>query len=40
MNIEAYSQGRYITVTNNTWHNSPAKLANLDYLIEVIKKLA
>lgn len=40
MNVEAYTQGRYITVTRRVWRKAPAKLANLDYLCEVISHLA
>lgn len=40
MNVEAYTHSRYITVTRHVWRKSPAKLANLDYLCEVISHLA
>ncbi|RSX53952.1 hypothetical protein D2E25_0258 [Bifidobacterium goeldii] len=40
MNIEAYSQGRYITYTGHKFRDSPLKLANLTFLFDVIPRLA
>lgn len=40
MNIEAYSQGRYMTCTGRTWRKSPQRLTDLTYLFDVIARLA
>ncbi|QSY58709.1 bifunctional DNA primase/polymerase [Bifidobacterium imperatoris] len=40
MNIEAYTQGRYMTYTGRTFRDSPTKLADLTFLLAVIPKLA
>ena len=40
MNIEAYSQGRYMTYTGHRFRKSPAKLADLTFLFDVIAHLA
>lgn len=40
MNIEAYSQGRYMTYTGHTWRKSPTRLADLTFLFDVIARLA
>lgn len=40
MDVEAYSQGRYMTYTGHAWRDSPAKLADLTFLFDVIERLA
>lgn len=40
MDAEAYSQGRYMTYTGHAWRNSPARLADLTLLFEVIKRMS
>ena len=40
MNVEAYSQGRYMTWTGRRWRDSPSKLADLTFLFDVIERLA
>lgn len=40
LNAEAYSRGRYITYTGRPWHGSPARLADLTFLFDVIARLA
>ena len=39
MNAEAYSQGRYITVTGRTFRDSPARLADLTFLFSLLDRL-
>lgn len=36
---EAYSRGRYMTVTGRTWRDSPAKLADLTFLFDLLERL-
>lgn len=40
MNIEAYSQGRYMTYTGRTFRAAPTALADLTFLFDVIGRLA
>nr|WP_240544343.1 bifunctional DNA primase/polymerase [Bifidobacterium sp. SO4] len=40
MNAEAYSRARYITYTGRAWHKSPAILADLTFLFDVIARLS
>lgn len=40
VNAEAYSRGRYMTYTGHTFRKSPAKLADLTFLFDVIARLA
>ena len=40
MNVEAYSQGRYMTVTGKPYKTSVLKLADLSYLFDVMRKLS
>ena len=39
MDAEAYSRGRYITVTGHTFRDSPAKLADLTFLFSLLDRL-
>lgn len=39
MNAEAYSRGRYITVTGRIWRDSPARLADLSFLFELLERV-
>lgn len=39
MNIEAYSQGRYMTYTGHTFRDSPMQLADLTFLFDVTRRL-
>ena len=39
MNAEAYSQGRYITVTGRTFRDSPARLADLTFPFDLLDRL-
>lgn len=36
MDADAYSKGRYMTYTGHAWRNSPAKLADLAFLFNVV----
>lgn len=38
-NAEAYSRDRYMTVTGRTWRDSPAKLADLTFLFDLLERL-
>ena len=40
MDAEAYSQGRYMTYTGHAWRDSPARLADITLLFEVIKRIS
>lgn len=40
MNIEAYSQGRYMTYTGRAFRGSPLKLADLSFLFAIMLRLA
>lgn len=40
MNIEAYSQSRYMTYTGHTWRKSPTRLTDLTFLFNVVARLA
>lgn len=40
MNAEAYSQGRYITITGNVFRKAPSKLADLTFLFTIINRLS
>ena len=40
MNAEAYSRDRYMTYTGRAWHDSPARLADLTFLFDVLRRLA
>ncbi|MDY4677599.1 MAG: hypothetical protein SO360_01865 [Bifidobacterium tsurumiense] len=40
MDVEAYSQGRFMTFTGRQWRDSPSKLADLSFLFQVIHRLA